>query len=220
MVSGALDIVKANDRYILRHTQMMVPKRADRPNRRYIIERNKGRERLPGRQQLMHHRVAQLRRRKILLKLNDQLRMHFQPQCVDTDVVRGDVSDTVTNERFRDFWRSLLEQKRRGRPIVSSTPYLEFLSRWEDFSISAYSAPGARCAAGHGFLYVDPHGKAYPCVYVKGKTQGVDLLTNGWREAWDRKTPCNTCSVGPMLEFNLLFQRPLAAAVESVHAYA
>ena len=147
-------------------------------------------------------------------------RMHFQPQCVDTDVVRGDVSDAVSNERFRDFWRSLLEEKRRGRPIVSSTPYLEFLSRWEDFSISAYYAPGVRCAAGHGFLYVDPHGKAYPCVYVKGKTQGVDLLANGWRESWDRKTPCTTCSVGPMLEFNLLFQRPLAAAVESVHAYS
>jgi hypothetical protein len=55
---------------------------------------------------------------------------------------------------------------------------------------------------------------------VKGKTQGVDLLASGWREAWDRKTPCTTCTVGPMLEFNLLFQRPLAAAVESVHAYA
>jgi MoaA/NifB/PqqE/SkfB family radical SAM enzyme len=147
-------------------------------------------------------------------------RMHFQPQCVDTDVVRGGVSDAVSNERFRNFWRSLLEQKRRGRPIVSSTPYLEFLSRWEDFSISAYYAPGVRCAAGQGFLYVDPHGKAYPCVYVKGKTTGVDLLANGWREAWDRKTPCTICTVGPMLEFNLLFQRPLAAAVESVHAYA
>jgi MoaA/NifB/PqqE/SkfB family radical SAM enzyme len=147
-------------------------------------------------------------------------RMHFQPQCVDTDVVRGGVSDAVSNERFREFWRALLEEKRRGRPIVSSTPYLEFLSRWEDFSISAYLAPGVRCAAGQGFLYVDPHGTAYPCVYVKGKTTGVDLLTSGWREAWDRKTPCTVCTVGPMLEFNLLFQRPLAAAIESVHAYA
>jgi MoaA/NifB/PqqE/SkfB family radical SAM enzyme len=147
-------------------------------------------------------------------------RMHFQPQCVDTDVVRGSVPDSVSNERFRDFWRSVLEEKRRGRPIVSSTPYLEFLSRWEDFAVSAYYAPGIRCAAGQGFLYVDPLGKAYPCVYVKGKTTPVDLLANGWRESWNRKTPCTTCTVGPMLEFNLLFQRPLAAAVESVHSYS
>ena len=147
-------------------------------------------------------------------------RMHFQPQCVDTDVVRGSVPDEISNERFRAFWRALLDEKRRGRPIVSSTAYLEFLSRWDDFAVSAYYAPGVRCAAGQGFLYVDPHGKAYPCVYVKGKTTPVDLLTTGWRETWDRKTPCTTCTVGPMLEFNLLFQRPLAAAVESAHAYA
>jgi MoaA/NifB/PqqE/SkfB family radical SAM enzyme len=147
-------------------------------------------------------------------------RVHFQPQCVDTEVVRGSVAASVSNERLRAFWCDVLAEKRRGRPVVSSTPYLEFLSRWEDFSVSAYRAAGARCAAGNGFLYVDPLGKAYPCVYVKGKTEPVDLLAHGWREAWDRKTPCNVCSVGPMLEFNLLFQRPLAAAVESVHSYA
>src|SRR5207249_130933 len=62
-------------------------------------------------------------------------RMHFQPQCVDTDVVRGAIPSAVSNERFRAFWRGLLDEKRRGRPIVSSTPYLEFLSRWKDFSV-------------------------------------------------------------------------------------
>src|SRR5262249_10552842 len=60
-------------------------------------------------------------------------RMHFQPQCVDTDVVRGSVSASLSNEDLRAFWRRLLEEKRKGRPVVSSTPYLEFLSRWENF---------------------------------------------------------------------------------------
>ncbi len=147
-------------------------------------------------------------------------RMHFQPRCIDTEVVRGEVPATVSNEELRAFWRGLLEEKRKGRPIVSSTPYLEFLSRWEDFSVSAYYAPGVRCAAGQGFLYIDPLGRAYPCVYVKGKTTPVDLLTDGWREAWNRKTPCTRCTVGPMLEFNLLFQRPVSAAVENIHSYA
>jgi len=157
-----------------------------------------------------------------LLRLAESIgfRMHFQPQCVDTDVVRGAVSSSVSNERFRAFWRGLIAEKRKGRPIVSSSPYLEFLSQWEDFSISAYHAPGVRCAAGRGFVYIDPLGKAYPCVYVKGKTTPVDLLVHGWREAWNRETPCTRCTVGPMLEFNLLFERPLSAAVESIHAYA
>src|SRR5207245_10540792 len=97
-----------------------------------------------------------------LLRLAEStgFRMHFQPQCVDTDVVRGTVSSSVSNDQFRSFWRGLIDEKRKGRPIVSSSPYLEFLSQWEDFSISAYHAPGVRCAAGRGFVYIDPLGKA------------------------------------------------------------
>jgi MoaA/NifB/PqqE/SkfB family radical SAM enzyme len=147
-------------------------------------------------------------------------RIHFQPQCTDTDIVRGEVPASVSNETFRDFWRGMLAEKRRGRPIVSSTPYLEFLAQWEDFSVSAYYAPEKRCAAGHGFLYIDPLGQAYPCAYTKKKTTPVDLLAHDWRSAWNRESPCSTCIVGPMLEFNVLFQRPLVAAVDSARTYA
>ena len=146
-------------------------------------------------------------------------RMHFQPQCIDTEVVRGSVAESLSNEQLRAFWRGLLAEKRNGRPIVSSTPYLDFLSRWEDFSVSAYYDAGTRCPAGRGYLYVDPHGKAYPCTYTKGKTQSVDLLAHDWREAWKRETPCTACTVGPMLEFNMLFQRPFAAALEGMRSY-
>ena len=146
-------------------------------------------------------------------------RMHFQPQCVDTYVVRGSVAASLSNEQLRSFWGRLLEEKRKGRPVVSSTPYLEFLAGWEDFSISAYKKPGTSCPAGHGYLYVDPQGRAYPCAYTKGKTVPVDLLAEDWREAWDRETPCTRCTVGPMLEFNMLFQRPFTAALESLYTY-
>jgi MoaA/NifB/PqqE/SkfB family radical SAM enzyme len=146
-------------------------------------------------------------------------RMHFQPQCVDTDVVRGSVSPALSNARLRAFWSHLLDEKRRGRPIVSSTPYLEFLSEWDDFSVSAYHDPSVRCPAGRGYLYVDPLGKAYACAYTKRKMEAVDLLAQDWRVAWDRETPCTTCTVGPMLEFNMLFKRPLAAALEGLRAY-
>jgi len=144
-------------------------------------------------------------------------RMHFQPQCVDTDIVRGAVA--ASSERLRAFWRDLLAQKRAGRPIVSSTPYLEFLAGWDDFSVSAYRDPDVRCPAGHGYLYVDPLGKAYACAYTKGKMTPVDLLADDWRTAWNRETPCTVCTVGPMLEFNMLFKRPLAAAVDGFRAY-
>src|SRR5262249_3509466 len=126
-------------------------------------------------------------------------RIHFQPQCTDTENVRGSVPDTVSNEQFRTFWRKLLDEKRKGRPIISTTPYLEYLSRWENFSISAVYDATARCAAGRGYLYVDPQANAYPCTWTKGKTPPVNLLRDDWRTAWNGKTPCTVCSVGPML---------------------
>jgi MoaA/NifB/PqqE/SkfB family radical SAM enzyme len=146
-------------------------------------------------------------------------RVHFQPQCTDTENVRGTVPESVSNEQYRAFWRRILAEKKRGRPILSSTPYLEFLSQWQDFSISAYYDAKARCPAGRGYLYVDPQGNAYPCTYTKGKMPSVNLLREDWREKWDRETPCTVCSVGPMLEFNLLFQRPLVAALEAARSY-
>jgi MoaA/NifB/PqqE/SkfB family radical SAM enzyme len=156
-----------------------------------------------------------------LLGLAEHLgfRMHFQPQCVETDVVRGRVSPALSNERLRAFWRRLLAEKRAGRPVVSSTPYLEFLAEWRDFAISAYHDPAVRCPAGHGYLYVDPQGKAWACAYTKGKMTPVDLLAEDWRTAWNRETPCSVCTVGPMLEFNMLFRRPLSAALEGLRAY-
>ena len=146
-------------------------------------------------------------------------RMHFQPQCTDTEIVRGSVSPEMTGERLRAFWSSLLDRKRVGRPIVSSTPYLEYLARWDDFTISALLDTGARCAAGRGYFYIDPLGNAFPCAYTKGKTAPVNLLTDDWDVAWNRETPCTRCTVGPMLEFNMLFQRPVAAVRDGLRTY-
>jgi len=156
---------------------------------------------------------------EFLLRQAEELgiRMHFQPQCVDTEIVRGAVS--LPNERLRAFWHALLESKRAGRPIVSSTPYLKFLSEWDDFAVSAYYDPTVRCPAGHGYLYVDPRGRAYACAYTKQKMEAIDLLAHDWRTAWNRETPCTRCTVGPMLEFNMLFQQPLAAAREALRSY-
>jgi MoaA/NifB/PqqE/SkfB family radical SAM enzyme len=147
------------------------------------------------------------------------IRVHFQPQCSDTTIVRGSLSRTLSNTRLRAFWGTLLEKKVIGRPIASSSAYLEALSRWEDHFVSAYYDPRARCAAGRGFLFVDPRGDAFPCAYTKGKAPPVNLLERDYRAAFEPKTPCTRCSVGPMLEANLLFQRPLASVLDLLRSY-
>lgn len=146
-------------------------------------------------------------------------RMHFQPQCTETDIVRGEIAPSVSSENLRAFWRHLLDEKRAGRPIVSSTPYLESLAGWQDFTVSAYHDPNVRCPAGRGYLYVDPLGKAYACAYTKGKMTPVDLLAHDWNTTWDRETPCTQCTVGPMLEFNMLYRRPFASVLEGLRSY-
>jgi MoaA/NifB/PqqE/SkfB family radical SAM enzyme len=146
-------------------------------------------------------------------------RIHFQPQCTDTDIVRGAIAAELTSERLRAFWREILARKRSGAAVASSVPYLETLSSWDDFGRSAVLDPGVRCAASRGFLYVDPQGRAYPCAYTKGKTPPVDMLGERWREAVGRQTPCSRCSVGPHLEFNLLYQKPVRTGLGLLHSY-
>ena len=146
-------------------------------------------------------------------------RVHFQPQCTDTAIVRGGVAPELTTARLQRFWVELLARKRAGRPVASSVPYLETLATWADFTRSAVLDPEVRCAASRGFLYVDPAGQAYPCAYTKGKAPAVDMLGDHWRDALGRETPCTRCSVGPYLEFNLLYQRPVRTGLSVAASY-
>ena len=142
--------------------------------------------------------------------------IHFQPQCTDTDIVRGEIAENLTDARLRRFWAGLLEQKKAGRPIASSAGYLAVQAAWKNFRVSSYYDSEARCSAGRGFLYVDPQGQAYACPYIKGKVKPISLLEEDWQLAFDGKTPCTRCNVGPMVEFNLLFEKPLASSVAAL----
>jgi len=86
--------------------------------------------------------------------------------------------------------------------------------------VSAFHDPKVRCAAGRGFLYVDPQGRGYPCAFTKGKAEPIDMLKDDWKRAFPGTTPCTVCNVGPMLEFNLLFQRPLSVTVDALRRIA
>jgi len=148
------------------------------------------------------------------------VRMHFQPRCTDTDIVRGAYGDDLDNERLRAFWRRLRARRRVDTHIASTALYLEHLARWSDFRQSAVADPGQRCAAGVGFLYVDPQGNTFPCPYTKGKVPPINLVREEWSRAACRTMPCTDCSVGPMVEFNTLFRRPWRAAIDAAGSYA
>lgn len=156
-----------------------------------------------------------------LLDLAERLgfRMHFQPHCTGAMIARGGAGASLTDERQRRYWAAALRLKRAGRPIASSAGYLETLAGWDDFARPAVFDPRARCAAGRGFLYVDPHGRAWPCTYLRGRLRGTDLLADDWRGALSCATPCTRCCVGPHLEHNLLYQRPVRSTWNALRSY-
>lgn len=155
-----------------------------------------------------------------LLETADRIgfQMHFQPRCVDAEIVR-EPEAPAENARMRALFAELAERKKSGAPIASSSGYLGYLSRWPDFGVPAVHDPGERCAAGRGFLFVDPQGRAYPCAYTKGKVEGFDLLSDDWRESLPMQTPCTKCSVGPYVEFNRLFRQPLRSGLDVLRSY-
>lgn len=156
-----------------------------------------------------------------LLDLAQQhdFRMHFQPQCSDAEITRGHLDPALDNQRYRDVWHRLEVLKLAGAPINSSHAYLKFMQAWPDYRVSTMQVPGGRCAAGRGFLFVDPLGNAWPCAYTKGRTDPVNLLTDSWRSRFNGSTPCNDCAVGPMTEFNLLFRQPMSGVRDAVRSY-
>lgn len=162
---------------------------------------------------------ANLREVPTLLELAREydFKLHFQAQCTDTEIVRGSLADFYRQPN--KIWQTLLEAKKKGAPIASSVGYLEHLSKWDDFGAIARHNPNSRCAAGYGFLFIDPQGYGFPCAYTKGKTPGINLVTENWAEQFPRKTPCTQCAVGPMTEFNLLYESPFRSIANMISGY-
>jgi MoaA/NifB/PqqE/SkfB family radical SAM enzyme len=145
--------------------------------------------------------------------------VHFQPRSVDGKRARGALQERVDNERRRAAWSYLLAKKEAGAPVASSRFYLEHMVTWQDFAKTAIFDPEQRCAAGHGFMFVDPHGNAYPCGFIDGQVEPFNLLADGWEKLPFAKPPCTTCAVGPYVEFNELFRHPLTAPIAAARTY-
>lgn len=151
------------------------------------------------------------------LAQKEHITIHFQPECFDTEIVLRSAPTQINTKEVSAFWKYLSQKKKEGAPIASSAAYLNYIAQWGDFSISSLHDPAERCAAGRGYLFVDAQGMAYPCAFTKGKTKGVNLLEEDWRKTFDSQTPCTKCIVGPMLEFNLLFQHPVQSLTNALN---
>ena len=153
-----------------------------------------------------------------LLDLADKekILIHFQPECYDTEIVQRSAPNKIESQRIRGFWNYLANRKKKGAPISTSLEYIKYIIEWNDYSISSYYDKQEKCGAGRGYIFIDAAGVAFPCGYTKGKMEGISLLTRDWNTQFDKLTPCTKCIVGPMLEFNLLFKKPVSSVINAL----
>lgn len=156
-----------------------------------------------------------------LIELSNRLniQVHFQPECYETDIVRNSHIENIDKNNLLYIWSYILKLKQNKAPIASSEIYIKKIIEWDNYNVSAFLEDKSRCSAGRGFLFVDSSGKAFPCAYTKGKVDGISLLDKNWEDSFQKATPCTTCIVGPMLEFNLLFDHPVKNSINVFKQY-
>jgi MoaA/NifB/PqqE/SkfB family radical SAM enzyme len=143
------------------------------------------------------------------LARKEKIDIHLQPECYDAENTKRSAPSSLENNAMRDYWKHIKELKSKGAPITSSHAYLDYLTGWQNYSQTAVYDPTTKCAAGLGYIFIDSSGFTFPCPYTKGHVPGVNLLETSWADGFNPRTPCTKCIVGPMLEFNLLFEKPV-----------
>jgi len=101
-------------------------------------------------------------------------------------------------DEFRAAVRDMIE-RRDDLPLASSTPYLQHMLNYPDYS----SWRG--CKAGRGFVYMTPDGCIAPC-HVVMPAGLPSVLTLGAKNAMAKlpKVSCDGCCIVPMVELSLI----------------
>jgi len=146
-----------------------------------------------------------------VLRLAEAFRANvfFQPVRVQKEdrVAKSEAlfPDVQAMRQAMDF---LLEQKRKGRPVASSTDFLrDIATHWPD------RMTPVPCAAGRAYCFVTPMGQVTACcdtLALADPSPAANLLQNGlaaFRNIPDYR--CKTCFSAIPLETNILFNRSL-----------
>jgi len=124
----------------------------------------------------------------------------------------GDTSGLKpTHAEYRKTIEKIIEEKRRGAPIVSSLPYLKHLLNWEDLTVPQIFNHNERkivkCWAGLLYCNVDVDGSVYPCSIVIDEMESKNFLEVGFKKAFDfaKQNRCKACTASCYTEYNYMF---------------
>jgi len=127
-----------------------------------------------------------------------------------------------SNEEYRKAIKKLINYKKKGAPIASSSNYLNYLLRWPDYSMPTSEDIHDRlcCWAGKFYCNVDTDGTVYPCSLMIGKIKAKNFLESGFKDAFGYigDTPCKSCIASCFIEYNYLYSFNLRSIAEWITA--
>lgn len=123
----------------------------------------------------------------------------FQPLETAHSTTALNESLVPTKQEYEECIKKIIELKKKGKNIVNSYPYLDFLLKG-DFRPK-------KCLVGKTMCVVDVDGMIYPCVPAIGKMKGISGLENGFKSAFNSLPAfrCSGCSYSCYHEPNFLF---------------
>jgi len=151
------------------------------------------------------------------LKFTTLFQVPYHPEGVGSD----SLSHLAADQEYREVFRYLLNEKKQGAPIASTTSYLKCLLNWPDYYKSHSTEKTldcGKCFAGKLFCVMDVNGDLYTCCNYMGSISPPNALELGFEKAFNRlgeNLPgCKSCIGGAALESNLVFSPNLKAIWE------
>ncbi len=157
--------------------------------------------------------------------LEESVRLNFVPtfQILHHSEALGTNDELMpTPEEYRRVLDYLLEARRRGARMGTSTRALQHLRHWSQYRENTTSLNGQafRCWAGRFYCNVDTDGSVYPCSLLIGRVPAQNFKQVGLAEAYRNLDTggCQACSATCYTEYNLLYSLDMLTIMEWARA--
>lgn len=120
---------------------------------------------------------------------------------------------------YKRVFDYLIELKKKGAPIISSTHYLALVADWPSFpaTINNDRIKGfPKCWAGKLFCNIDTNGDMYPCSPMIEQVKPFNVLEEGFSQCFKklREIQCYSCLSACSVEANLVFSFDILSIME------
>lgn len=138
----------------------------------------------------------------------------------------GEEDMAPTNEEVMKYQEKVLDYKKKGYPIFTTSKILRYVSDWpldykkkfmnKEESDKKLGKDSIECQYGNYEIVIDEDGRVYPCQGMQGVFEAKNLKEVGFEEAFGHLAtkPCYTCYLPSMIntsaminwDFNVIFE--------------